>query len=77
MIIVICHPAHSTLLFQGFDVMIFFVLKLYLAQEHDAWFRATSQPINDNFLRILLTAYISALTPGHENFLLCLLIWVM
>jgi len=66
MIIVICYPAHSTHLYQGLDVMIFSVLKLYLGQEHDAWFKATSQPIDkNNFLRILSKAYVSTLMPEH------------
>ena len=66
MIIVICYPAHGTHLYQGLDVVIFSVLKHYLGQEDDAWFKATGQPIDiNNFLRILSKAYVSAPMPEH------------
>lgn len=63
-IIVICYPVHGTHLYQGLDVVVFAVLKHYLSQEQDKWFKETGQPIDKtNFLSILSMAYMKALTP--------------
>ena len=71
-IIVICYPAHGTHLYQGLDVIVFAVLKLHLSQEHDRWFCTTGQPIDkNNFLQILLEAYVFAFTPENVKTSFC------
>jgi hypothetical protein len=66
MIIVICYLAHKTHIFQGLDVVIFAVLKLYLSQERDELLRSTRKAIDkSNFNMIYAKAYTHALTPEN------------
>jgi hypothetical protein len=66
MIIVICYPAHRTHIFQGLDVVIFAVLKLYLGQERDELLRSTGKAIDKlNFNTVYAKAYTRALTPEN------------
>jgi len=66
MISVICYPAHGTHIFQGLDVVIFAILKLYLAQERDELLRSTGKAIDkSNFNMVYAKAYTRALTPEN------------
>jgi hypothetical protein len=66
MVIVICYPAHGTHIFQGLDVVIFSVLKLYLSQERDNLLRSTGKAIDkSNFNMVYAKAYTRALTPEN------------
>ncbi|KIM35936.1 hypothetical protein M413DRAFT_43760, partial [Hebeloma cylindrosporum] len=66
MILVLCYPAHGTHIFQGLDVVIFAVLKLYLGQERDKLLRTTGKAIDkSNFNEIYAKAYLRALTPEN------------
>jgi hypothetical protein len=65
-IIVICYPAHGTHIYQGLDVVIFAILKLLLSKERDKLLRDTGTAITkSNFLSVITTAYVQALTPGN------------
>lgn len=66
MIIVLCYPAHGTHIYQGLDVVIFAIFKLFLGQERDKLLRDTGKAINkSNFLSIISKAYTHALTPAN------------
>lgn len=68
MIIVLCYPAHGTHVYQGLDVVIFSVLKRFLAEARDILLRNTGASLDKtNFLEIYATAHSRALT--KENIL--------
>lgn len=62
-IIIICYPSHATHIYQGLDVVIFAVIKLYIGQERDEYYRKYKKPLEKaNFLEIYTRAHIRALT---------------
>lgn len=66
LILVLCYPAHTTHVYQGLDVVIFSVLKRFLMEERDKWFRMKGQAMDkNNFLVIYAAAHIRALTPEN------------
>ena len=68
MIIVLCYPAHGTHVYQGLDVVIFSVLKQFLAKAQDTLLCNTGASLDKtNFLKIYATAHTHALT--KENIL--------
>ena len=68
MIIVLCYPAHGTHVYQGLDVVIFSVLKRFLAEARDTLLRNTGASLDKtNFLEIYATAHTHTLT--KENIL--------
>jgi hypothetical protein len=68
MIIVLCYPAHGTHVYQGLDVVIFSVLKRFLAEARDTLLRDTGASLDKtNFLEIYASAHTRALT--KENIL--------
>jgi hypothetical protein len=68
MMIVLCYLAHGTHVYQGLDVVIFSVLKRYLADMRDTLLRDTGASLDKtNFLEIYVTAHTRALT--KENIL--------
>lgn len=66
LILVLCYPAHTTHIYQGLDVVIFAVLKRFLMEERDKWFRTKAQAMDkNNFLAIYSAAHVRALTPEN------------
>jgi hypothetical protein len=61
---VLCYPAHGTHIYQGLDVVIFAVLKLYWTEAKAKWEREKGVKMDKtNFLEIYGTAHLRALTP--------------
>jgi hypothetical protein len=61
---VLCYPAHATHVYQGLDVVIFGILKLYWTQAKEQWEREQRTTIDKtNFLEIHGAAHIKTLTP--------------
>jgi hypothetical protein len=61
---VICYLAHAAHFYQGLDVAVFGILKLYWTQEKQKWERTHRTPIDKtSFLEIYGAAHIRALTP--------------
>jgi DDE superfamily endonuclease len=61
---VLCYPAHTTHVYQGLDVGVFGVVKLYWTQERNKCLREKGERVTkENFLSIYGAAHIRALTP--------------
>jgi hypothetical protein len=60
---ILCHPAHATHVYQGLDVAVFGVLKVYWTEERDKHECETWQKVTkENFLAIYGRAHVRALT---------------
>lgn len=60
---ILCYSAHGTHVYQGLDVIVFGVLKLYWTHEKDKWEREKWQKVSKtNFLAIYGAAHKRALT---------------
>ena len=61
---VLCYPAHGTHVYQGLDIVVFDVLKLYWMQAKEKWEREKRTTIDEtNFLEIYGAAHMKAPTP--------------
>ena len=50
---ILCYPAHGTHIYQGLNVAVFSILKLYWAQDKDKWLREKCTMVNKtNFLHV-------------------------
>lgn len=58
-IVDIYYPAHATHIYQGLDIVCFAILKHYLSQDCDKWFKGNGETIDEaNFLEVLLLAWV-------------------
>ena len=63
---ILCYAAHGAHVYQGLDVIIFAMLKLYWTQEKDRWKREKCEKImKTNFLAIYGAVHKWALTPAN------------
>lgn len=59
LIVVLCYPTHTTHIYQGLDVVIFSVLKRFIMEEQDKWYRAKGEAMDKNNFLVIYGAAVS------------------